>query len=191
MTGRIVILASGDGSLAQAIMDACRDGAIDADVVAVVSDQPKARVLDRARSADINVCLLPMHPERSTWDSAILAQMRQLSPDLVVSAGFMRLLSAEFVASFKVINTHPSLLPLFPGAHPVRDTLKAGASVTGATVHWVDAGLDSGEVIAQLEVPILNGDSESTLHERIKIAERILIVATIKSLLPKLEILNG
>ena len=191
MTGRIVILASGDGSLAQAVMDACRNGAIDAEVQAVVSDQPKARVLDRARSADINVCILPMHPERSTWDSAILAQMRQLSPDLVVSAGFMRLLSAEFVASIKVINTHPSLLPLFPGAHPVRDTLKAGASVTGATVHWVDAGLDSGEVIAQLEVPILNGDSESTLHERIKIAERILIVATIKSLLPKLEILNG
>ena len=184
---RLVILASGDGSLAQAIIDNCRDGEIDAQIVAVVCDHPSARVLVRAKAANIQTLVLPMQKDRLKWNATILATMRELRPDLLVSAGFMRLLAPEFVAQFKIVNTHPSLLPLFSGAHPVRDTLKAGASVTGATVHWVDAGLDSGEVIAQVEVPIFTGDTEETLHERIKIAERALVVSTIKSLLPTLE----
>ncbi len=184
---RLVILASGDGSLAQAIIDSCATREIEAEIVAVLSDQPSARVLERARNANIKTLIFQMQADRNTWDAAILAAMENLYPDLVISAGFMRLLAPKFVAHFKVINTHPSLLPLYPGAHPVRDTLTDGASVTGATVHWVDAGLDSGDVIAQIEVPIFSGDTESALHERIKIAERSLIVSTIKSLLPKLE----
>jgi len=190
MIKRIVILASGDGSLAQAIIDESRDGLIDAEIVAVISDQPTARVLERARTANLKVLVCPMQEDRPTWDAAMGAALEQLSPDLVVSAGFMRILSREIVSRFKIINTHPALLPLFPGAHPVQDTLKAGAVVTGATVHWVDTGLDSGEIISQLEVPILSDDTEETLHERIKIAERTLIVSTIKSLLPTLETPN-
>jgi phosphoribosylglycinamide formyltransferase-1 len=99
----------------------------------------------------------------------------------------MRILSPYFVSRFKIINTHPALLPAFPGAHPVRDAIDAGVSVTGATVHWVDAGVDTGMVIAQVPIEILPSDDESTLHERIKIAERGLLVATLKELLPALE----
>jgi len=103
----------------------------------------------------------------------------------------MRVLSAKIVNRFKIINSHPALLPLFPGAHAVRDALAAGATETGTTIHWVDAGIDTGTVIAQERVPIHPGDSEDTLHERIKIVERSLIVATITSLLNTLEKNNG
>jgi phosphoribosylglycinamide formyltransferase-1 len=128
-----------------------------------------------------------MQKDRLQWDAQLIEHMDALAPDLVVSAGFMRILSAHFVSRFKMINTHPALLPLFPGAHPVRDAIAAGVSVTGASVHWVDAGVDTGEVIAQAPVEVLHSDDESTLHERIKIAERGLIVATLKELLPTLE----
>lgn len=110
-----------------------------------------------------------------------------LNPSLVVSAGFMRILAPEYVANFKVINSHPSLLPSFPGAHAVRDALKANATVTGTSIHWVDAGVDTGKVIASREVPILVGDTEELLHERIKIVERGLIVATISQVLDSME----
>jgi phosphoribosylglycinamide formyltransferase-1 len=118
-------------------------------------------------------------------DSFLIVQA--LNPTLVVSAGFMRILAPEFVSTFRVINSHPALLPNFPGAHAVRDTLAAKACVTGATIHWVDAGIDSGEVITQREVPVLADDTEALLHERIKIVERGLIVATISDLLASLE----
>lgn len=184
---RIVILASGDGSLAQAIIDASRAGSLGAEVVAVVSDQPTARVLERARTANIKTLVLTMQKDRPTWNAAMLSAMEKLNPDLVVSAGYMRVLSPEFVARFRTINSHPALLPLFPGAHAVRDALNAHATVTGTTIHWVDAGLDSGEIISQIEVPIRPDDTESTLHERIKIAERSLLVSAIKSWLITLE----
>jgi phosphoribosylglycinamide formyltransferase-1 len=128
-----------------------------------------------------------MQKDRLQWDAQLIEHMDALQPDLVVSAGFMRILSPYFVSRFKMINTHPALLPAFPGAHAVRDAIAAGVSVTGATVHWVDAGVDTGEIIAQVPVPVLPSDDESTLHERIKIAERGLIVATLKDLLPTLE----
>ena len=188
---RVVILASGSGSLAQAIFDARTTALIGADIVAVISDRVDAQVLQRAESARIESFVIPMMPDRSQWDREIETLVAALKPDLVVSDGFMRILSAKFVERFKVINSHPALLPLFPGAHAVRDALSAGVKETGTTIHWVDAGMDTGAVIAQERLDILDGDTEESLHERIKIRERGLIVATIASLLNTLENNNG
>ncbi len=184
---RILILASGEGSLAQAIIDAVGDGRLNAKLVAIISDNSKAHVLMRAQRADIATSVITMKPDRQHWDEEIFSAVRGFHPDLVVSAGFMRILSPDFVQTFKTINTHPALLPLFPGAHAVRDALNAGAKITGASVHWVDAGLDSGEVISQVSLEVLPEDSEESLHERIKIVERSLIVSTLIELLPTLE----
>lgn len=184
---RIVILASGSGTLAQAIFDA----GLEADIVAVISDQKDAPVLDRAHKARIETFTIPMLPDRSEWDRELETLIAALKPDLVVSAGFMRILAERITSKFKIINSHPALLPLFPGAHAVRDALASGATETGTTIHWVDAGVDTGEVIAQERVEILPVDTEESLHERIKIVERGLIVATIAKLLPTLEKING
>ncbi len=191
MTAKIVIMASGQGSLAQAIFDAVAVGEIDAKIVEVISDKPEAAVLNRAKEMDIPCFVHPMQKDRLAWDAELIEHVDKLQPDLVVSAGFMRILSTYFVSRFKMINTHPALLPAFPGAHAVRDAIAAGATVSGATVHWVDAGVDSGPVIAQAQVAVLPGDDESTLHERIKIVERGLIVATLKDLLLTLESNRG
>jgi phosphoribosylglycinamide formyltransferase-1 len=180
---RIVILASGSGTLTQAIFDA----ELGADIVAVISDQKDAAVLDRAQKAGIETFTIPMMPDRAQWDRELETLIAALKPDLVISAGFMRILSERITSRFKIINSHPALLPLFPGAHAVRDALAAGATETGTTIHWVDAGIDTGEVIAQERVEILPGDTEESLHERIKIVERGLIVATIASLLISME----
>ena len=184
---RIVILASGSGTLAQAIIDA----QLDIDIVAVISDKKDAKVLERAQKARIETFTIPMLPDRTEWDRELETLIAALHPDLVVSAGFMRILSERITKRFKVINSHPALLPLFPGAHAVRDALAAGATETGTTIHWVDGGVDTGEVIAQERVEIHPGDTEESLHERIKIVERGLIVATIAKLLPTLEKTNG
>jgi phosphoribosylglycinamide formyltransferase-1 len=184
---RIVILASGSGTLAQAIFDAD----LGADIVAVISDQKDAVVLDRAQKARIETFTIPMMPDRAQWDRELETLIAALKPDLVISAGFMRILSERITSRFKIINSHPALLPLFPGAHAVRDALAAGATETGTTIHWVDAGIDTGEVIAQERVEILPGDTEESLHERIKIVERGLIVATIASLLISMEKIDG
>lgn len=187
MSASIIVLASGQGSLAQAIFDAVRDGELQLQILEVISDKPDAQVLQRAAQAGIPTFIHPMQKDRLEWDAQLIAHLDLLQPDLIVSAGFMRILSPFLVSRFKIINTHPALLPLFPGAHPVRDAIAAGVKVTGASVHWVDAGVDSGQVIAQSPVDVLPGDVESSLHERIKIAERALIVATLKELLPTLE----
>ncbi|MEY4019969.1 MAG: hypothetical protein RL484_121, partial [Actinomycetota bacterium] len=129
--------------------------------------------------------------DRTEWDRELETLIAALKPDLVVSAGFMRILSERITSRFKIINSHPALLPLFPGAHAVRDALAAGATETGTTIHWVDAGVDTGAVIAQERVEILPADTQESLHERIKIVERGLIVATIAELLPTLEKING
>jgi phosphoribosylglycinamide formyltransferase-1 len=178
-TFRIVILASGSGTLAQAIIDAVASGVLEAEIVSLISDQPTAPALIRAQSAGIETFTVAMFPERRDWDREMQALVAALSPDLVVSAGFMRILAPTFVAKFKVINSHPALLPKYPGAHAVRDALADGATVTGTTIHWVDAGVDTGQVIAQQEVEILASDTEDSLHERIKIAERSLLVKVI------------
>ena len=180
---RIVILASGSGSIAQAIIDAQKSGALKAEIVGVISDQESAHVLKRSADAGIPSKVIPMIADRLQWDQQIIATLKELQPDLVVSAGFMRILSPECVSKFKIVNSHPALLPLFPGAHAVRDALSAGASKTGTTIHWVDSGVDTGEIIAQEEVEITAGDTQESLHERIKIVERRLYVATLQQLL--------
>jgi phosphoribosylglycinamide formyltransferase-1 len=185
---RAVILASGNGSLAQAIID---DAQLGGQIVAVVSDRADALVLERARSSDIPTHVIEMKSDRKVWDKEILDCVNNLKPDLVISAGFMRILSPDFVQTFPTINSHPALLPLFPGAHAVRDALVAGASETGTTIHWVDQGMDTGKIIMQARVSILPGDNEASLHERIKEVERGLIVAAIKEVLPTLESRHG
>jgi phosphoribosylglycinamide formyltransferase-1 len=181
---RLVILASGTGSIAQAIIDA---NDLDLEVVAVLSDQVTSQVLERAKTAGIPSECIPVGASRELWNLEIIEKMAVLNPDLVVSAGFMRILPPEFVNRFPTINIHPSLLPDFPGAHAVRDALAAGVPITGSTVHWVDAGVDTGPIITQMEVPVLAHDDERTLHERIKKVERGLMVATIALILPTLE----
>jgi phosphoribosylglycinamide formyltransferase-1 len=183
---RIVILASGTGSLAQEIINS-DFSEVDAEVVALICDKPGAQVLQRAEVADIESYLIPMMEDRAQWNRELETLIAALRPTLVVSAGFMRILPETITNRFKIINSHPALLPAFPGAHAVRDALAAGAKETGTTIHWVDAGVDTGEVIAQEKIEILAADTEETLHERIKIVERGLIVATIRRLLPTLE----
>jgi phosphoribosylglycinamide formyltransferase-1 len=180
---RIVILASGSGSIAQAIIDAQESGELKAEIACVISDQVDAKVLERAEAAGITTKIIVMVENRADWDQQIISTLDNLGPDLVVSAGFMRILSAECVSKFKIVNSHPALLPLFPGAHAVRDALAAGATKTGTTIHWVDAGVDTGEIIAQEEIEIKPSDTEESLHERIKIVERRLYVATLQKLL--------
>ena len=184
---RVLLLASGSGTLVQAIIDAVTSTKLDCELVGLICDQAKAQVIERAIAAGIAVDALPMKADRAQWNQEIFQLAESKSPDLIVSAGFMRILSAEFVAHFKVVNTHPALLPNFPGAHAVRDALAAGASKTGTTVHWVDAGVDTGEIIAQQVVEIAAGDTEASLHERIKIAERGLIVEVLRELLPRVR----
>ena len=183
---RIVVLASGSGTLAQEIFDA-DFSAEGAEVVALICDKPGAQVLERAELRHIESYTIPMMEDRNLWNSELESLIAALRPSLVVSAGFMRILPEVITSRFKIINSHPALLPLFPGAHAVCDAMAGGATETGTTIHWVDAGVDTGEVISQEKVEILAGDTEESLHERIKIVERGLIVATIRRLLPSLE----
>jgi phosphoribosylglycinamide formyltransferase 1 len=184
---RVVVLLSGTGSLCAALMAATDDPAYPAEVVAVGSDRA-AEGLEHAsrRGLPTFVCALRDHPDRGAWDRALAAEVAAHEPDLVVSAGFMKLVGPAVLEAFggRLINTHPALLPAFPGAHAVRDALAAGVDVTGATVHVVDAGLDTGPVLAQREVPVRPGDDEATLHGRIKDVERELLVQTVAQLVP-------
>ena len=172
---RILLLASGSGTLAQAIFDA----KLDLEILALISDKD-AECLVRAQRAGVEAIHLPLKDSRSDWDKKLFELVDSYNPDLVVSVGFMRILSKEFVEKFRTINTHPALIPNFPGAHAVRDALAAGVKVTGTTVHWVDEGVDTGAIIAQREVAVQAGDTEESLHERIKIEERALIVETLQ-----------
>lgn len=172
---RIVLLSSGAGSLAQAIFDAD----LNLEILALISDKD-SQALKRAERSGIKAIYLPLEEPREDWNKKLFEKVKDLNPDLVVSVGFMRILDKEFVEKFRTINIHPALLPNFPGAHAVRDALAAGAKETGTTVHWVDEGVDTGAIIEQRKVKIEPGDSEETLHERIKIKERELIVETLQ-----------
>jgi phosphoribosylglycinamide formyltransferase 1 len=184
---RIAVLLSGTGSLCAALLAATDDPDYPASVVAVGSDRD-ADGLGHARRRGLPtfVCAVPDHPDRAAWDRALAAEIAAADPDLVVSAGFMKIVGPAVLEAFggRLINTHPALLPAFPGAHAVRDALAAGATVTGATVHVVDAGVDTGPVLAQREVAVLPGDDEARLHERIKEVERELLVHTVAELVP-------
>lgn len=187
----VVIMASGDGSVAQAVFDAQSKGVLASliQIEKVISDQPDAGVLNRAKQAGIPTVTLPIKnfANRSEWNRALIEEVANSNPWLVVSAGFMRILSPEFVNKFQTINTHPALLPAFPGAHAVKDAIAAGVEVTGATVHFVDEGVDTGQIIKQVSVEIHKGDSQTDLHERIKIEERKILVQTIEELVLKTQ----
>lgn len=180
---RLVVLISGAGSTMAAIETATRDVDYGAIVVAVVSDQPAAPGLDYARAAGIPTVVVDREDfaSRTQWDAALAAAIVPFDPDLVVLAGFMKIVGAAVLEAFdgRIVNTHPALLPAFPGAHAVRDALDAGVKVTGCSVIVVDAGVDTGPIVAQAAVPVQPGDSVETLHERIKSVERGLVVDTV------------
>ena len=175
---RVVVLASGTGSLLSSLLDAAV-GDYPARVVAVGADRDCTALEIAARAAlPTFTARLGDHPDRAAWDTAITEAIAANSPDLVVSAGFMKILGPQFLSRFygRIVNTHPALLPAFPGAHGVADALAYGVKVTGCTVHLVDAGTDTGPILAQQAVPVLDGDTVETLHERIKVTERKLLV---------------
>jgi phosphoribosylglycinamide formyltransferase 1 len=175
---RVVVLASGTGSLLGSLIDAAT-GDYPARVAAVGVDRD-CRAIEIAKAASLPTFTVRLtdHPGRDAWDAAITDATAAHSPDLVVSAGFMRILGPQFLSRFcgRILNTHPALLPAFAGAHGVADALAYGVKVTGCTVHLVDAGTDTGPILAQQSVPVLDGDDEETLHERIKVVERQLLV---------------
>jgi phosphoribosylglycinamide formyltransferase 1 len=179
---RVVVLLSGTGSLCAALLEATDDPAYPAAVVAVGADRD-APGLEHARRRGLPTFVLGVgdFPDRAAWDRALATAIGEFEPDLVVSAGFMKIVGPAVLAAFggRLVNTHPALLPAFPGAHAVRDALAAGVGVTGSTVHLVDAGVDTGPVLAQREVPVQPGDDEASLHERIKTVERQLLVETV------------
>lgn len=180
---RVVVLASGTGSLLASLLKAAV-GDYPARIVAVGTDRICAAI-DIAEDVSVPTFTVPLadHPDRTAWDAAITEATAAHDPDLIVSAGFMKILGAEFLSRFpgRVINTHPALLPAFPGAHAVPDALAYGVRVTGCTVHLVDAGTDTGPILAQQAVPVLDGDDEATLHERIKVIERALLVDVLEA----------
>jgi phosphoribosylglycinamide formyltransferase-1 len=182
---RVVVLVSGSGTLLQALLDASREG-LGADVLAVGADRDGTLGLRRAEAADLPTFVVPPanYPDRHAWDVAFAEEVASYAPDLVVSAGFMRILGPAFLSRFpdRVVNTHPALLPAFPGAHAVRDALAYGVRVTGSTVHLVDEGVDTGPVLAQEAVSVEDGDDENSLHERIKVVERRLLVDVVRRL---------
>jgi phosphoribosylglycinamide formyltransferase 1 len=179
----LVVLASGAGTNLQALLDACASESYGARVVAVGADRGGITALARADTAGIATFTLrvPDFPARPDWDRALTQACAGFEPDLVVLAGFMKLVGADFLDRFagRVINTHPALLPSFPGMHGAGDALDYGVKVSGCTVFLVDAGTDSGPIIAQAPVPVHDDDDEASLHERIKVAERALLVETV------------
>ncbi|MBC7595589.1 MAG: phosphoribosylglycinamide formyltransferase [Kineosporiaceae bacterium] len=179
-TARLVVLVSGAGTNLQALIDATADPSYGATIVAVGSDRPGVEGLARAERHGIETFVLPTSDfaDRAAWDIALTEKVAPFEPELVVLAGFMKITGPAFLAVFggRTVNTHPALLPAFPGMHGPRDALAYGVKVTGATLFVVDEGVDTGPILAQVAVPVLDDDDESTLHERIKASERAMLV---------------
>jgi phosphoribosylglycinamide formyltransferase-1 len=184
----LLVLISGGGSNLRSLLEASTDAEYPARVIAVGSDTD-APGLAHAEEFDVpTFTVVPtFFPTREAWGAELLEQIERWSPDLVVCAGFMRILPPAVVSALtpRIINTHPALLPAFPGAHAVREALAAGVDTTGVTVHVIDEGVDTGPVIVQRSVPVYPGDTEHELHERIKSVERELLVQAV------LDIANG
>ncbi|HEY7174982.1 MAG TPA: phosphoribosylglycinamide formyltransferase [Micromonosporaceae bacterium] len=180
MTARLVVLASGTGTNLQALLDACADEAYGAAVIAVGADRDGIEALARAEKADIPTFVrsVKAYETRGDWDRALTEAVAPFQPDLIISAGFLKLVGERFLAAYagRYINTHNALLPSFPGIHGPRDAFAYGVKVAGATLFFVDGGVDTGPVIAQVAVPVLDDDTEDTLTERIKDAERRQLV---------------
>lgn len=184
MPMRLVVLVSGSGTLLQSLLDSCASGELDADVVAVGADRSDAFGLLRAERAGVATFVHPLAGDRAAWDAELAELVSGHEPDLVVSAGFMKLVGPVFLTRFggRTINTHPALLPSFPGMHAVRDALAHQVLVTGATLFLIDEGVDTGRILAQEPVRVLPEDTVESLHERIKIVERRLLIDTINEL---------
>ncbi|HEY2552868.1 MAG TPA: phosphoribosylglycinamide formyltransferase [Streptosporangiaceae bacterium] len=183
MSARLVVLVSGNGTNLQALLDASADPSFGASVAAVGADRPAIPALARAQAAGLPAFVERVrdYPQREGWDRALTAACASFEPDLIISAGFMKLVGPAFLDRFggRFINTHPALLPSFPGMHGVADALAYGVRVTGCTVFLVDEGVDAGPVIAQAAVPVRDDDDEATLHERVKVTERALLTETV------------
>ncbi|ALV47323.1 phosphoribosylglycinamide formyltransferase [Arthrobacter alpinus] len=183
---RIVVLVSGSGSNLQAVLDAVAAGSLPVEIAAVGADRPDTFGIERAGAAGVETFVVNFKDfaTRADWDAALLDAVAAYKPDYVISSGFMRIVAPSFIDAFagRYVNTHPALLPAFPGAHGVRDAMAYGVKVTGCTVHYADAGVDTGPIIAQTPVAILPEDTEETLHERIKVAERELLIKVLADL---------
>ncbi len=177
---RLIVLVSGSGTNLQALLDACAEPGFGAQVVAVGADRSGIAGLDRAEKAGVPtfVCRVQDYASRSEWDAALTGHCAEHDPDLVISAGFLKLAGPTFLAAYegRYLNTHNALLPAFPGIHGPRDALEYGVKVAGATLFFVDEGVDTGPIVAQVAVPVHDGDTEETLTERIKAAERRQLV---------------
>ncbi len=183
MTARLVVLVSGSGTNLQALLDACADPAYGARVVAVGADRDEIEGLARAERAGIPTFTRKLgdFTDRELWDRALADTVAGFEPDLVVLAGFMKLVSDDFLARFegRVVNTHPALSPSFPGTQGPAEAIAYGVKVTGCTLFVVDSGVDTGPIVAQESVPVLEGDDAESLHERIKVTERAMLVSAV------------
>ena len=186
---KLAILGSGQGSNMAAIAEACRAGRVPGEVAIVLSDAPEAGILTKAAEREIRAKFIPPGKFRTKLDDeaeqAYIDALRQVQVDLIVLAGFMRILKGDFLRAFpeRVINIHPALLPSFPGLEAWKQAFDYGVKVTGCTVHFVDQGIDTGPILAQQTVPVLDDDTPATLHERIQQAECVLYPTTIAALL--------
>jgi phosphoribosylglycinamide formyltransferase-1 len=182
---RVVVLISGQGSNLRSFLDSCAEGTIPATVVAVGADADVSG-LEHARHYDIPTFVEPLEPggDRDAWGTRLGDRVAEFTPDMVILSGFQRLVPPAFVRRFApmLLNTHPAFLPEFPGAHAVRDAVEARVTETGATVIVVDDGVDTGPVLAQRRVPVADGDTESTLHDRIKVVERELLADVVRDI---------
>ncbi|BBH16635.1 phosphoribosylglycinamide formyltransferase [Nocardioides baekrokdamisoli] len=183
MTARLVVLVSGSGTNLQALIDASRDAAYGAEIVAVGADRDHILGLDRATREQIPTFVVPLNgfESREEWDEALTAAVSAYEPDLVVLAGFMKLVGESFLAAFggRTVNTHPALSPSFPGMTGPADALAYGVKITGCTLFVVDAGVDTGVIVAQTAVAVEDDDTVETLHERIKVGERQMLVDSV------------
>lgn len=192
MKTRLAVLGSGSGSNCQSIFNAIDDGRLNAEVVLVLSDNPGAYILERARQRGVPTDILDCQGFKNKFpletQAALAKRLQELRVDIVCLAGFMRLVKEPLLAAFprRILNIHPALLPAFPGVEAWKQALEAGASQAGCTVHYVDAGMDTGEILMQAYVPVLPGDTPETLHARIQVQEHILYPAAIVSALSRL-----
>lgn len=196
MGDRIAILASGEGTVAQSLLDASASGDLaGGQVVLVVSDRAEAGALNRGRRADIEALFVDPRSfdGRAEFCAGLAREIERRDISLVCLAGFMRILTGEFVRPFagRILNTHPALLPSFPGAHPVRDAFEWGVKVTGATIHIVDEEVDHGPIVAQEAVTVLAGDDEESLHRRIKQVERRIYPEAVRAILAGRVVVEG
>jgi len=192
---RIAVFASGNGSNFQAIVDAVKSGKLDATVELLVCDKSAARVVERAQEAGIDTYLFKPkdYPSREAYEADILAELERRGVELIVLAGYMRIVSQVLVEPFygRMINIHPALLPAFPGMNGIGDALAHGVKMTGVTVHYVDGGMDTGPIIAQRAVEVADDDTESSLAERIHAAEQVLLPSVIAHIAAGRVLLEG